>query len=90
MTLAKSQPIIDHDDYNHFPEVITEHQSPVSEAEMLQAVRTLLLGLGEDPDREGLRAEMLNLYIKLYILADENRRSLREIKFPSCEKIKLT
>jgi methyl-accepting chemotaxis protein WspA len=39
---------------------------------------------------EGSEPEMLNLYIKLYILADENRRSLREIKFPSCEKIKLT
>ncbi|TRU99145.1 MAG: BrnT family toxin [Microcystis wesenbergii Mw_QC_S_20081001_S30D] len=34
--------------------------------------------------------EMLNPYIKLYIQADENRRSLREIKFPSCDKIKLT
>lgn len=36
------------------------------------------------------KAEMLNPYIKLYIQADENRRSLREIKFPSCDKIKLT
>jgi GTP cyclohydrolase IA len=34
--------------------VTTESKSPVSEAEMQQAVRTLLLGLGEDPDREGL------------------------------------
>jgi GTP cyclohydrolase IA len=30
--------------------VITESKSPVSEAEMRQAVRTLLLGMGEDPD----------------------------------------
>jgi GTP cyclohydrolase I len=30
-------------------------QPRVSQAEMEQAVRTLLLGLGEDPDREGLR-----------------------------------
>ena len=37
-----------------------------------------------------LEPEMLNPYIKLYIQADENRRSLREIKFPSCDKIKLT
>lgn len=29
--------------------------APVSEEEMRQAVRTLLLGLGEDPDREGLK-----------------------------------
>jgi GTP cyclohydrolase I len=35
--------------------VMTESKSPVSEAEMRQAVRTLLLGMGEDPDREGLR-----------------------------------
>lgn len=34
--------------------IATESKSPVSEAEMQQAVRTLLLGLGEDPDREGL------------------------------------
>jgi hypothetical protein len=39
---------------------------------------------------EPYQAEMLNPYIKLYIQADENRRSLREIKFPSCDKIKLT
>ncbi|PSO61653.1 MAG: GTP cyclohydrolase I FolE [Cyanobacteria bacterium QH_2_48_84] len=32
----------------------TQAQSPVSEAEMRQAVRTLLLGIGEDPHREGL------------------------------------
>ncbi|BAG04845.1 unknown protein [Microcystis aeruginosa NIES-843] len=32
---------------------------------------------------------MLNPYIKLYLQADENRRSQREIKFPSCDKIKL-
>jgi GTP cyclohydrolase IA len=29
-------------------------QPPISDAEMRQAVRTLLIGLGEDPDREGL------------------------------------
>jgi GTP cyclohydrolase I len=32
----------------------TQFKSPVSDAEMMQAVRTLLIGLGEDPDREGL------------------------------------
>lgn len=30
-------------------------QQKVTEAEMMQAVRTLLIGLGEDPDREGLK-----------------------------------
>ncbi|MEM6352460.1 MAG: GTP cyclohydrolase I FolE [Cyanobacteria bacterium P01_D01_bin.14] len=32
----------------------TQAEPPVSDEEMQQAVRTLLLGLGEDPDREGL------------------------------------
>jgi len=36
------------------PSLETEAQPAVSEEEMRQAVRTLLLGLGEDPDREGL------------------------------------
>ena len=34
--------------------VRTQVKPPVSDEEMRQAVRTLLLGLGEDPDREGL------------------------------------
>jgi signal recognition particle GTPase len=33
----------------------TEQKQKVTEAEMMQAVRTLLIGLGEDPDREGLK-----------------------------------
>jgi transposase len=44
----------------------------------------------QEVNYHGVKPEMLNLYIKLYIQADENRRSLREIKFPSCDKIKLT
>ena len=32
-----------------------ENRPKVTEAEMIQAVRTLLLGLGENPDREGLK-----------------------------------
>ena len=35
--------------------IVTEPTARVSDEEMRQAVRTLLLGLGEDPDREGLR-----------------------------------
>jgi GTP cyclohydrolase I len=31
-----------------------QQQPKVTDAEMMQAVRTLLIGLGEDPDREGL------------------------------------
>ncbi|MBD2136348.1 GTP cyclohydrolase I FolE [Anabaena sp. FACHB-1237] len=34
----------------------SNHQQPtVTEADMMQAVRTLLIGLGENPDREGLK-----------------------------------
>lgn len=33
----------------------TENRPTVTDEEMMQAVRTLLLGLGEDPDREGLK-----------------------------------
>ncbi|BDA71203.1 GTP cyclohydrolase I [Rivularia sp. IAM M-261] len=32
-----------------------QQKQKVTEAEMMQAVRTLLIGLGEDPDREGLK-----------------------------------
>jgi GTP cyclohydrolase IA len=50
--------------------LLTESRSPVSEAEMQQAVRTLLLGMGEDPDREGLR--------------DTPKRVVKALKFLTC------
>ena len=55
MTLAKSEPNQVEKIDNKLPKLTTTQQPPVSEEEMRQAVRTLLLGLGEDPDREGLR-----------------------------------
>ena len=79
MTLAKSKAIFDNDDYNHFPEVITEPNSPVSEAEMMQAVRTLLLGLGEDPDREGLRDTPKRVVKALKFLTSGYQQSLDEL-----------
>jgi GTP cyclohydrolase I len=79
MTLAKSKAIFDNDDYNHFPEVITEPKSPVSEAEMMQAVRTLLLGLGEDPDREGLRDTPKRVVKALKFLTSGYQQSLDEL-----------
>ncbi|RUT00601.1 hypothetical protein DSM106972_073720 [Dulcicalothrix desertica PCC 7102] len=43
-----------HPEFNSAELLALSKQKPkVTEAEMLQAVRTLLLGLGEDPDREG-------------------------------------
>ncbi|QGZ89092.1 GTP cyclohydrolase I FolE [Microcystis aeruginosa] len=79
MTLAKSKAIFDNDDYNHFPEVITEPKSPVSEAEMMQAVRTLLLGLGEEPDREGLRDTPKRVVKALKFLTSGYQQSLDEL-----------
>lgn len=79
MTLAKSKAIFDNDGYNHFPEVITEPQSPVSEAEMIQAVRTILLGLGEDPDREGLRDTPKRVVKALKFLTSGYQQSLDEL-----------
>ncbi|MUG94519.1 GTP cyclohydrolase I FolE [Scytonema sp. UIC 10036] len=37
------------------PSLSTQQLPTVTEAEMMQAVRTLLIGLGENPDREGLK-----------------------------------
>ena len=79
MTLAKSKAIFDNDDYNHFPEVITEPKSLVSEDEMMQAVRTLLLGLGEDPDREGLRDTPKRVVKALKFLTSGYQQSLDEL-----------
>ena len=43
-------------------DITTTSELPVSEEEMMQAVRTLLLGMGEDPDREGLIELLGNRY----------------------------
>lgn len=57
----------------------TESQSPVSEAEMQQAVRTLLLGMGEDPDREGLRDTPKRVVKALKFLTSGYHQSLDEL-----------
>jgi GTP cyclohydrolase IA len=59
--------------------VITESQPPVSEAEMRQAVRTLLIGLGEDPDREGLIDTPKRVVKALKFLTSGYRESLDEL-----------
>ncbi|MEN9520002.1 MAG: hypothetical protein RLZZ381_2590 [Cyanobacteriota bacterium] len=52
---------------------------PVSEAEMRQAVRTLLLGLGEDPDREGLKDTPKRVVKALKFLTSGYHQSLDEL-----------
>jgi GTP cyclohydrolase IA len=59
--------------------VLTESQPPVSEAEMRQAVRTLLIGLGEDPDREGLIDTPKRVVKALKFLTSGYRESLDEL-----------
>ncbi|HAZ43548.1 MAG TPA: GTP cyclohydrolase I FolE [Cyanobacteria bacterium UBA11369] len=52
---------------------------PVTQAEMIQAVRTLLIGLGEDPDREGLRDTPKRVVKALQFLTQGYRQSLDEL-----------
>ncbi len=79
MTLAKSEPNqVDKID-NKLPKLTTVQQPPVSEEEMRQAVRTLLLGLGEDPDREGLRDTPKRVVKALKFLTSGYHQSLDEL-----------
>jgi GTP cyclohydrolase I len=61
------------------PTITTESQPPVSDAEMQQAVRTLLLGLGEDPDREGLQNTPKRVVKALKFLTSGYHQSLDEL-----------
>ncbi|ACK64942.1 GTP cyclohydrolase I [Rippkaea orientalis PCC 8801] len=61
------------------PKLITQSQPPVTEEEMRQAVRTLLLGLGEDPDREGLRDTPKRVVKALKFLTSGYHQSLDEL-----------
>ncbi len=60
------------------PVSLTPHPQ-VTEVEMEQAVRTLLLGLGEDPDREGLRDTPKRVVQALKFLTKGYRESLDNI-----------
>lgn len=60
-------------------EIVTESQPIVSEAEMEAAVRTLLLGMGEDPDREGLRDTPKRVVKSLKFLSSGYQQSLDEL-----------
>jgi GTP cyclohydrolase IA len=65
---------------NHsLPNFITESQPPVTEADMVKAVRTLLLGLGENPDREGLIDTPKRVVKALKFLTSGYNQSLDEL-----------
>ncbi|WP_414542103.1 GTP cyclohydrolase I FolE [Nostoc sp. CCY0012] len=57
----------------------TQKQPKVTEAEMMQAVRTLLIGLGEDPDREGLLDTPKRVVKALQFLTKGYHESLDEL-----------
>ena len=57
----------------------TKSQPPVTEAEMIQAVRTLLIGLGENPDREGLLDTPKRVVKALKFLTSGYHQSLDEL-----------
>jgi GTP cyclohydrolase I len=59
--------------------IATAASSRVSQADMEQAVRTLLIGLGEDPDREGLRDTPKRVVKALQFLTSGYRQSLDEL-----------
>lgn len=79
MTLSKSEANQINNTNYKLPQLTTTQESPVSEEEMRQAVRTLLLGLGEDPDREGLRDTPKRVVIALKFLTSGYHQSLDEL-----------
>ena len=79
MTLSKPEPNQLEKIDSKLPKRTTTQQPPVSEEEMRQAVRTLLLGLGEDPDREGLKDTPKRVVKALKFLTSGYHQSLDEI-----------
>lgn len=57
----------------------TQQLPTVTEAEMMQAVRTLLIGLGENPDREGLKDTPKRVVKALKFLTKGHLESLDEL-----------
>ncbi len=57
----------------------TQNKPKITDEEMMQAVRTLLLGLGEDPDREGLKDTPKRVVKALQFLTKGYNESLDEL-----------
>ena len=77
MTLPTVPDFVSTNELNN--ELKTKSQPPVSEAEMIQAVRTLLIGLGENPDREGLLDTPKRVVKALKYLTSGYHQSLDEL-----------
>jgi GTP cyclohydrolase IA len=73
MTLAISPDVI------RTQSIPTTAKAHVSDEEMMQAVRTLLIGLGEDPDREGLLDTPKRVVKALKFVTSGYKQSLEEI-----------
>lgn len=73
MTLPVVSELVSTDDLK------TKSQPPVTEAEMIQAVKTLLIGLGENPDREGLLDTPKRVVKALKFLTSGYNQSLDEL-----------
>lgn len=61
------------------PQLITEAKPTVTEAEMIEAVKTLLLGLGENPEREGLKDTPKRVVKALKFLTSGYNQTLDEL-----------
>ena len=81
MTYTESQSSIGKTGNNNYSlsNLVMESHPPVSEADMIQAVRTLLIGLGENPDREGLRDTPKRVVKALKFLTSGYEQSLDEL-----------
>jgi GTP cyclohydrolase IA len=76
MTISQAKPMALN---GVMPSLSTSDKPLVSDEEMRQAVRTLLLGLGEDPDREGLRDTPKRVVKALKFLTSGYHQSLDEL-----------
>ncbi len=77
MTLSKSRELVRTDDLEK--SLAASDTVLVSDDEMRQAVRTLLIGLGEDPDREGLIDTPKRVVKALQFLTSGYHQSLEEL-----------
>ncbi|TAF57135.1 MAG: GTP cyclohydrolase I FolE [Oscillatoriales cyanobacterium] len=77
MTLSKSRELVRTDDLEK--SLAASDAILVSDDEMRQAVRTLLIGLGEDPDREGLIDTPKRVVKALQFLTSGYHQSLEEL-----------